>query len=87
MAAGAATGARTGRGRGGLTDGRGSVPRTRSLPWLGGSPHYEVDREAGDQIEEISPGLVDVALTSRHFLGRAARGRPGHAVASGPGRP
>ncbi|MFJ6567968.1 SAM-dependent methyltransferase [Streptomyces sp. NPDC091292] len=41
--------------------------------FVGGKDHYEVDREIGDHIREIFPGLVDVALTSRHFLGRAVR--------------
>ncbi|OIJ89790.1 SAM-dependent methyltransferase [Streptomyces colonosanans] len=41
--------------------------------FVGGKDHYEVDREVGDQIKEICPGLVDVAVTSRHFLGRAVR--------------
>ncbi|MEU0223930.1 SAM-dependent methyltransferase [Streptomyces sp. NPDC006284] len=41
--------------------------------FVGGKDHYEVDREIGDQIKEIFPGLVDVALTSRLFLGRAVR--------------
>ncbi|MEU6025479.1 SAM-dependent methyltransferase [Streptomyces tauricus] len=41
--------------------------------FVGGKDHYEVDREIGDQIKEIFPGLVDVALTSRRFLGRAVR--------------
>jgi len=41
--------------------------------FVGGKDHYEVDREIGDHIKEIFPGLVDVALTSRHFLGRAVR--------------
>ncbi|MFI5681414.1 SAM-dependent methyltransferase [Streptomyces cellulosae] len=41
--------------------------------FVGGKDHYEVDQEIGDQIKEIFPGLVDVALTSRHFLGRAVR--------------
>ncbi|WP_416969629.1 SAM-dependent methyltransferase [Streptomyces sp. 4F14] len=39
--------------------------------FVGGKDNYEVDREIGDQIKEIFPGLVDVAVTSRHFLGRA----------------
>ncbi|MFD9326077.1 SAM-dependent methyltransferase [Streptomyces sp. NPDC060065] len=39
--------------------------------FVGGKDNYEVDREIGDHIKEIFPGLVDVALTSRHFLGRA----------------
>ncbi|MFE1956042.1 SAM-dependent methyltransferase [Streptomyces sp. NPDC059524] len=41
--------------------------------FVGGKDHYEVDREVGDQIKEIFPGLVDVARTSRHFLGRVVR--------------
>ncbi|MEU3612081.1 SAM-dependent methyltransferase [Streptomyces sp. NPDC006872] len=39
--------------------------------FVGGKDNYEVDREIGDHIKEIFPGLVDVAVTSRHFLGRA----------------
>ncbi|MFF0746337.1 SAM-dependent methyltransferase [Streptomyces sp. NPDC004111] len=38
--------------------------------FVGGKDHYEVDRELGDHIQGIFPGLVDVARTSRHFLGR-----------------
>jgi trans-aconitate methyltransferase len=41
--------------------------------FVGGKDHYEVDRQVGDQIKEIFPGLVDVAVKSRHFLGRAVR--------------
>ncbi|PWJ09495.1 S-adenosyl methyltransferase [Streptomyces sp. NWU49] len=41
--------------------------------FVGGKDHYKVDREIGDQIKEIFPGLADVALTSRRFLGRAVR--------------
>ncbi|MFJ1807041.1 MULTISPECIES: SAM-dependent methyltransferase [unclassified Streptomyces] len=41
--------------------------------FVGGKDNYEVDREIGDRIKEIFPGLVDVAVTSRHFLGRAVR--------------
>ncbi|WP_406217031.1 SAM-dependent methyltransferase [Streptomyces canus] len=41
--------------------------------FVGGKDNYEVDREIGDQIKEIFPGLVDVAVTSRRFLGRAVR--------------
>lgn len=39
--------------------------------FVGGKDHYEVDRAIGDQIKGIFPGLVDVALASRRFLGRA----------------
>ncbi|WP_079036708.1 SAM-dependent methyltransferase [Streptomyces silaceus] len=41
--------------------------------FVGGKDNYEKDRELGDHIKEIFPGLVDVARTSRHFLGRAVR--------------
>jgi hypothetical protein len=41
--------------------------------FIGGKDNYPVDREIGDQIKEIFPGLVDVAVTSRDFLGRAVR--------------
>ncbi|GAA3992245.1 SAM-dependent methyltransferase [Streptomyces marokkonensis] len=41
--------------------------------FVGGKDNYEVDREIGEQIKEIFPGLVDVAHTSRLFLGRAVR--------------
>ncbi|WP_282700365.1 SAM-dependent methyltransferase [Streptomyces sp. CC219B] len=41
--------------------------------FVGGKDNYPVDREIGDHIKEIFPGLVDVAVTSRHFLGRAVR--------------
>ncbi|MFJ5261871.1 SAM-dependent methyltransferase [Streptomyces sp. NPDC088387] len=41
--------------------------------FVGGKDNYRVDREIGDQIKEIFPGLVDVAVTSRGFLGRSVR--------------
>lgn len=41
--------------------------------FVGGKDNYEIDRRTGDHIKEIFPGLVDVARTSRHFLGRAVR--------------
>ncbi|MGC9499734.1 SAM-dependent methyltransferase [Streptomyces sp. WG7] len=41
--------------------------------FVGGKDHYEIDREIGDEIKGIFPGLVDVALASRLFLGRAVR--------------
>ncbi|NEA84814.1 SAM-dependent methyltransferase [Streptomyces sp. SID7958] len=41
--------------------------------FVGGKDHYKVDREIGEQIKDIFPGLVDVAHSSRLFLGRAVR--------------
>ncbi|MEU9055715.1 SAM-dependent methyltransferase [Streptomyces sp. NPDC048384] len=47
--------------------------------FVGGEDHYEVDRQVGDEIKKIFPGLADVAVTSRHFLGRAVRHLAGEA--------
>ncbi|MEV5987984.1 SAM-dependent methyltransferase [Streptomyces sp. NPDC052051] len=41
--------------------------------WLGGKDNYEVDRQAGDQIRRLHPGIGDYALADRQFLGRAVR--------------
>ncbi|MER5555170.1 SAM-dependent methyltransferase [Streptomyces sp. NPDC002793] len=41
--------------------------------FVGGKDHYEVDREIGDQIKELFPGLVDVAMAGRQFLRRSVR--------------
>ncbi|MFI6034851.1 SAM-dependent methyltransferase [Streptomyces sp. NPDC051315] len=65
------------------TNGSGTAPARidTSIPhsarfwnyFVGGKDHYEVDREIGDRIKEIFPGLVDVAVAGRRFLGRAVR--------------
>jgi hypothetical protein len=47
--------------------------------WLGGKDNYAVDREAGDQYQEIFPGIAVVARTSRGFLTRAVRYLAGQA--------
>jgi SAM-dependent methyltransferase len=39
--------------------------------WLGGKDHYPADREYGDQILEVHPGIVDLARAARGFLRRA----------------
>ncbi|KAB2344907.1 SAM-dependent methyltransferase [Actinomadura rudentiformis] len=39
--------------------------------WLGGKDNYPVDREVGDKIVEIFPGIVDAARHSRTFMHRA----------------
>ncbi|MFI1400154.1 SAM-dependent methyltransferase [Streptomyces sp. NPDC020681] len=39
--------------------------------WLGGKDNYIVDREAGDQIRSLHPGIGDYALADRLFLGRS----------------
>ena len=47
--------------------------------WLGGKDHYQVDRTAGDQFSGIYPGIVDIALADRAFLGRVVRYLAGEA--------
>ena len=47
--------------------------------WLGGSDNYAVDREAGEEYQEIFPGIAVVARTSREFLTRAVRYLAGEA--------
>ncbi|MGW0732263.1 SAM-dependent methyltransferase [Streptomyces sp. NPDC002851] len=39
--------------------------------WLGGKDNYEVDREVGDQIRSLHPGIGDYARADRLFLGRS----------------
>jgi len=41
--------------------------------WTGGKDNYPVDREAGDQIRKLHPGIGDYALADRLFLGRSVR--------------
>ncbi|WP_433325066.1 SAM-dependent methyltransferase [Spirillospora sp. CA-294931] len=41
--------------------------------WLGGKDNYPADREVGDKVRELYPGIVDIARHTRAFLGRAVR--------------
>jgi hypothetical protein len=41
--------------------------------WLGGKDNYQIDREVGDQIRQLHPGIGDYARADRVFLGRAVR--------------
>jgi hypothetical protein len=41
--------------------------------WLGGKDNYEVDRQVGDAIRQLHPGIGDYARGDRVFLGRAVR--------------
>ena len=41
--------------------------------WLGGKDNYAADREVGDRVLEMFPGIVEVARAGRAFLGRAVR--------------
>ena len=52
-----------------------SVPHSARV-WnylLGGKDNYPVDRQAGDRIREIFPGMVDIARQSRYMLVRVVR--------------
>lgn len=57
------------------------VPHTARIwnYWLGGKDNYLVDREAGDHIRAIHPGIGDYALADRLFLRRAVRCLAGEA--------
>ncbi|MET8047748.1 SAM-dependent methyltransferase [Streptosporangium sp. NPDC005286] len=41
--------------------------------WLGGKDNYPADRDAGDMVEGLIPGIVDSARADRAFLGRCVR--------------
>jgi O-methyltransferase involved in polyketide biosynthesis len=41
--------------------------------WLGGKDFYPVDREVGDQIRRLHPGIGDYARADRAFLRRSVR--------------
>jgi hypothetical protein len=41
--------------------------------WLGGKDNFAADREAGDRVLTMFPGIVHVARADRAFLGRAVR--------------
>lgn len=41
--------------------------------WLGGKENYPVDREAGDAVLRVLPGIAASARQDRAFLGRAVR--------------
>jgi hypothetical protein len=41
--------------------------------WMGGDDYYPVDKEAGDAYAQLSPGVFDLARSSRNYLIRAVR--------------
>jgi len=41
--------------------------------WLGGKDNFAVDRDAGDQVRDAYPEVVEIARASRAFLARAVR--------------
>jgi len=58
-----------------------SVPHSARIwnYWVGGKDNYEVDREAGDRVKEVFPGIVDDARHTRAFLARVVRCLAGEA--------
>ncbi|HEV2370529.1 MAG TPA: SAM-dependent methyltransferase [Streptosporangiaceae bacterium] len=58
-----------------------SVPHSARIwnYWLGGKDFYPVDRQVGDQIAEMYPGIFPLARADRAFLGRAVRYLAGEA--------
>jgi hypothetical protein len=58
-----------------------SVPHSARV-WnylLGGKDNYPVDRQAGDKVREIFPGMVDITRQSRYMLARVVRYLAGEA--------
>src|SRR4051794_27841347 len=58
-----------------------SVPHSARV-WnylLEGKDNFAVDRQAGDKVREIFPGMVDIARQSRSMLARAVRHLTGEA--------
>lgn len=47
--------------------------------WIGGKDNYPIDRQVGDQIAQMFPGILEVARHARAFLGRAVRFMAGEA--------
>ena len=58
-----------------------SVPHSARVwnYWLGGKDNFAVDRAVGDQVREMYPEIVQIALASRAFLVRAVRYLAGEA--------
>jgi hypothetical protein len=48
-------------------------PARRYNYWLGGKDHFAADRESGDAIAAVFPGVVTAARANRDFLHRAVR--------------
>jgi hypothetical protein len=47
--------------------------------WMGGSDYYPIDKAAGDAYATLSPGVFDLARSSRSYLARAVRYTAGEA--------
>ncbi|GHH66162.1 hypothetical protein GCM10017673_11470 [Streptosporangium violaceochromogenes] len=54
---------------------RSDVPHSARIwnYWLGGKDNYPADRDAGDMVERMIPGIADAARANRAFLCRAVR--------------
>jgi hypothetical protein len=52
-----------------------TVPQTARIwnYWLGGKDNYAVDREVGDMVIQVSPGIPEGARAQRGFLARVVR--------------
>lgn len=60
--------------RGGSTFDTGVAHTARTWNyWLGGKDNFASDREVGERIVQILPGMRDTAVASRAFLGRVVR--------------
>jgi hypothetical protein len=61
------------------TDGAPKIDITKAHParvydyWLGGKDNFAPDREIGDQIIDVLPGIIPGVRAQRAFLGRAVR--------------
>ena len=69
-----------------MTDGfsadlRTDVPHSARIwnYWLGGKDNFAADRAVGDQVKQVYPDVVNVAVASRAFLGRVVRFLAGEA--------
>ncbi|MEU4420873.1 SAM-dependent methyltransferase [Actinoplanes sp. NPDC024001] len=54
---------------------RADVPHSARMwnYWLGGKDNFAADRAVGDQVKQVYPDVVAVAVASRAFLGRVVR--------------
>lgn len=41
--------------------------------WLGGKDYFPIDKAAGDQFAQLSPGVFDLARATRYYIARVVR--------------
>ena len=41
--------------------------------WLGGKDYFPIDKSAGDQFAQLSPGVFDLARATRYYIARVVR--------------